>query len=102
MWRDVAQAVERDGVAVRTSADQPSALLRRGCASVGDHRLNMFATELNRWHGQSETTRRCSSSNCLGSTSPGASIIRSAADAVLGNAITSRMLSVPASTRSEE
>src|SRR6185295_9187103 len=33
-----------------------------------------------------------------GATSPGASIIRSAADADFGNAITSRMLSVPART----
>src|SRR5262245_31615765 len=62
---DVAQAVESDRFCVRDSANQPAALLRRRFASMSDHRLNMFAPELNRWHGQSETTRRCSSSNCF-------------------------------------
>src|SRR5207302_4695975 len=44
------------------------------------------------------TTRMRSSSSCLASTGPGAPSIRSCMLWVLGNAITSRMLSVPASS----
>src|SRR6266446_6652080 len=48
--------------------------------------------------GQSLTIFRCSSANCFASTSPGASIIKSCAEAVFGKAITSRMFSVGTST----
>ena len=48
---DVAETIKRDGFDFRNATDQPAALLRRRFASMGDHRLNMFATELNRWHG---------------------------------------------------
>src|SRR5688572_4004908 len=89
---DVAQAIESGSFRFRNAADESAALRRSSFASMGDHCIQMFATELKRRHGQSSTTRRCSSSNCFGSTWPGASIMRSAAEAVFGNAITSRKI----------
>src|SRR5688500_4012385 len=63
---DVSQAIESGSFRFRNAADESAALRRSSLASMGDQGIQMFATKLKRQHGQSSTTRRCSSSNCFG------------------------------------
>ena len=94
-----AEGVEVAGrLAQRAGADQHRVLDRR-------RRRKRETKALERGHAAPSLyslvrggTRMPSSESCSGSTGDGACIIRSTAEAVLGNAITSRMLALPASS----
>src|SRR5215218_1601516 len=80
----------------RPSGKPPGELVVSGGQGILPHQHGGGAGRVAEDHSLSFTTAIPSSSSCLGSTSDGASVIRSVAEAVLGKAITSRMVLRPA------